>query len=445
MLGDRRVFEASELTNWQVFANSNSLPISLVISLSQTIRGLHWNKIPGDSDNEVGARGILYLLIFQQLGQFLRWSWGINVLLPRTAEDSPQDDHSVSRMERGKGQDFDQLEDEPNDDRANQHDTTTIEHEYRESAASQRLMEDASPIRTHSDQDREWATWTPAKSQQNYSSISKASSTHGFPHSGSSETLLATPVNGNLLPTNSNGRLKCFPSTDTARASNVDSCADHPRTFVAHFMHLSKLGFHSISKIISQLFKSIFDQLPSSIKNALAKLVSWIRLFFYAIWQSLNPPLIAMAVALIVASIPALQRLFFSDGTFVKNSVTSAIRQSGAVAVPLILVVLGANLAGTSSVDDSETPRSDEAKFETRLVVASLISRMVLPTFIMAPLLAVTAKYIPISIVGDPIFVIVCFLLAGAPSALQLAQICQLNNVYMGAMTRILFHSYVIW
>ena len=36
-----------------VFGNSNSLPISLVISLSQTLRGLHWDKVPNDNDDEV--------------------------------------------------------------------------------------------------------------------------------------------------------------------------------------------------------------------------------------------------------------------------------------------------------------------------------------------------------------------------------------------------------
>jgi predicted permease len=152
-----------------------------------------------------------------------------------------------------------------------------------------------------------------------------------------------------------------------------------------------------------------------------------------------------MAFALLVASIPSLQRLFFSDGTFVKNSITSAIRQSGGVAVPLILVVLGANLARVSDPDDALHAFREDDKIETKLVVASLISRMVLPTILMAPMLALAAKYLSISILDDPIFIIVCFLLAGAPSALQLAQICQINEVYMGAMTRILFHSYVIW
>jgi len=127
-------------------------------------------------------------------------------------------------------------------------------------------------------------------------------------------------------------------------------------------------------------------------------------------------------------SIPALQRLFFTPGSFIENSVTSAIRQSGGVAVPLILVVLGANLARNTLPVESHT--SEDEKEETKILIAALVSRMLLPTIIMAPILAITAKYVPVSILDDPIFIIVCFLLTGAPSALQLAQICQINNVY---------------
>jgi hypothetical protein len=36
-------------------------------------------RLPNDNDDEVAARGILYLLIFQQLGQLVRWSWGYHV------------------------------------------------------------------------------------------------------------------------------------------------------------------------------------------------------------------------------------------------------------------------------------------------------------------------------------------------------------------------------
>jgi hypothetical protein len=70
-----------------VFGNSNSLPISLVLSLSKTLKGLHWDKVPHDNDNEVAARGILYLLVFQQLGQLLRWRPRRRTRKPRAARN----------------------------------------------------------------------------------------------------------------------------------------------------------------------------------------------------------------------------------------------------------------------------------------------------------------------------------------------------------------------
>ncbi|CAI4211257.1 unnamed protein product [Parascedosporium putredinis] len=150
-----------------------------------------------------------------------------------------------------------------------------------------------------------------------------------------------------------------------------------------------------------------------------------------------------MLIAIIVASVPQLQDLFFEEDSFVYNSVTRAVSSSGSVAVPLILVVLGANLARNTQEHGANDP--EEEKIGTKLLIASLISRMLLPTLIMAPILALFAKFVPVSILDDPIFVIVCFLLTGAPSALQLAQICQLNGVYEGVMAKILFQSYVIW
>ncbi len=171
--------------------------------------------------------------------------------------------------------------------------------------------------------------------------------------------------------------------------------------------------------------------------------LAWPSHVYNFLWDFMNPPLWAMLIAIIVASVPDLQRLFFEEGSFIKNSVTSAVSQSAGVAVPLILVVLGANLARNTQKLESRDP--EEAQIGTRLLAASLICRMVLPTLIMAPILALFAKYVPVSILDDPIFVIVCFLLSGAPSALQLAQICQINEVYETVMSNILFQSYVVW
>jgi auxin efflux carrier family protein len=106
--------------------------------------------------------------------------------------------------------------------------------------------------------------------------------------------------------------------------------------------------------------------------------------------------------------------------------------------------MLAGNLARNTLPKESGADYLDP-KEERKLLIAALVSRMLLPTILMAPLLALIAKYVPVSIVDDKIFVIVCFLLTGAPTALQLAQICQVNNVYMSVMSKILFQSYVVW
>lgn len=200
----------------------------------------------------------------------------------------------------------------------------------------------------------------------------------------------------------------------------------------------------STSSVFSRFGRSIFDSLPKWLQRTLSKISSFLTRFAKGVWAFMNPPLWAMLVAIVVASVPQLQRVFFTPGTFINTSVTRAVNQSGQVAVPLILVVLGANLA-RNTLPKQDQHSLEDPKVEKKLVIASLISRMLIPTLLMAPILALVAKYVPVSIVDDPIFIIVCFLLSGAPTALQLAQICQINNVYMGAMSSILFQSYVVF
>lgn len=413
---------------FQVFGNSNSLPISLVLSLSQTIRGLHWDKIPGDNDDEVAARGILYLLIFQQLGQLLRWSWGINVLLKKEEKDETAEEALASKLERGKGissnppiNGYQPLVNESAD--GNERDSTS-------SSSSEPAFESGGQ--------------TPVTNKRYTSSLSsKGSSAPHSPQSGTLHGILATPANGNIMPSYQNGHTEDYVITPSGGTLAKKNFATRAKDLATQARLSIVRGLVGSSRSESAFTSSINQKLPPLAQSVLGKIYAVVHKLANAVWQSLNPPLLAMGAALLVASIPSLQRLFFSDGTFVKNSITSAIRQSGGVAVPLILVVLGANLARSSKQDSRQNEQ--DSKVETRLLIASLLSRMVLPTVVMAPLLGIAAKYIPVSILDDPIFVIVCFLLAGAPSALQLAQICQINEVYMGAMTRILFHSYVIW
>ncbi|KAK7744006.1 hypothetical protein SLS62_010367 [Diatrype stigma] len=422
---------ANFVTAMGVFGNSNSLPISLVISLSQTLKGLHWDRIPGDNDEEVGARGILYLLIFQQLGQLVRWSWGYHVLL---APKSKYPEYQNETVEEGRYRDDPTLE--PLVPGLDGHDVDEEEAIDGFSVASG--SSDGSDV-------YEPAGRTPIAGTST-ASPAESDDEANIPKKRSLNKYRIT-VNGandhGHLPTPRGGEsddILSFP-----RMNDPDE-SDTPDGFQGRLAR-AKLGLkHTLTSAktkTAQRSEIIYQGLPRPIQTALGGLWrAWLRVYNF-LWDFMNPPLWAMLIAIIVASVPDLQRLFFEEGTFVNNSVTRAVSQSAGVAVPLILVVLGANLARNTQRHESRDP--EEEQIGKRLLIASLVSRMLLPTLIMAPVLALFAKFVPVSILDDPIFVIVCFLLTGAPSALQLAQICQLNEVYEGVMAKILFQSYVIW
>ena len=412
------------VTAMGVFGNSNSLPISLVLSLSQTLKGLHWDQIPGDNDDEVGARGILYLLIFQQLGQLVRWSWGYHVLL------APKDKYPEYQEQ------------------------ITEEGRYRDDAGEDHHDEQPSRVLIegldgdtedegdrHSDDSRNYepAGRTPVAANSR-ASLADMADEDGSHHPKRHLPNIVTPLAGNHPILNGGDRdILSFPRIRNA----ADSGNGGFRGMVAKVQQTISARLKAVRGQMSEALGRLYDALPRPVQSVLSFLqLAWAKTSNF-IWEFMNPPLWAMLIAVLVASIPTLQRLFFEDGSFVKNSVTSAIKSSGGVAVPLILVVLGANLARNTQATDNWDPEED--KIGTRLLIAALLCRMLLPTLIMAPFLALMAKFGAVSILDDPIFVIVCFLLTGAPSALQLAQICQINSVYEKTMGRVLFQSYVIW
>lgn len=412
---------ANFVTAMGVFGNSNSLPISLVISLSQTLNGLHWDRIPGDNDDEVSARGILYLLIFQQLGQLVRWSWGYHVLLAPAERPDIEDAEAAEEGRYRDEDDSDLLIPGLDGDDS---DTDAYKDNFHQSHSSTSF--DSGGI-------------TPVTNTHYI--LPEDEYTDGRKRSKSTST--APEVDSILHAEQLSNSLTSFPTIRPIR--EVHHIPDGIRGWVKIAGLQTKRSASCVSSKINAVFRSIFHLLPFPVQRLLSKFSRGAARFGNGLWEFMNPPLWAMLLAGIVATIPSLQRLFFQEDSFVANSVTRAITQSGGVAVPLILVVLGANLARNTLPQTALEEDSEENQIGTKLLVASLISRMLLPTLIMAPFLALMAKYLPISIVDDPIFIIVCFLLTGAPSALQLAQICQINGVYEAVMSKILFQSYVIW
>jgi hypothetical protein len=259
------------------------------------------------------------------------------------------------------------------------------------------------------------------------------------------KALLPNPPNEDINRTEElHANLTSFPTIRSLSREEANIPSGIRGVIPSIIFHI-KRPVHFVSRGVKQTSRRAFQSLPVILQRLLTRVYRGLARFLYGMWEFMNPPLWAMLFAVIVASIPRLQRLFFEEGSFIANSATRAVAQSGGVAVPLILVVLGANLARNTLPKAALEEDSEENQIGGKLLVASLISRMLLPTLIMAPILAVVAKYVPVSIVDDPIFVIVCFLLTGAPSALQLAQICQINGVYEGVMSKLLFQSYVIW
>lgn len=315
--------ESDYVTAMAVFGNSNSLPVSLTMSLAYTLPDLLWDQMEDDDSDKVASRGILYLLIFQQLGQILRWSWGYNKLLRKRSQEELS-----AHFSEGPGY---------------------VPIPCAEQDEEQGLY--IQPIASQVSQEREGVN-----------------------------------------------------------VESDDSSVDN----------VSKSAITVSVETIKDKWRTVTNWGP--IKGFLA---------------FMNPPLYAMLISIIVASVPALQKEFFYSESFIHNTLTQSISQLGSVSIPLILIVLGSNLYPSADIPPP-------SKHYNKIVFASLLSRMILPSFILLPVIAICVKYVNISILDDPIFLIVAFVLTVSPPAIQLSQITQLNGIFQKEMAGVLFWGYVI-
>jgi predicted permease len=258
------------------------------------------------------------LLIFQQLGQLLRWSWGYNILLAPAERYTEEEGGtgSSAQLEQARHPHTHDPEDDPRQ--------PLIGNIYDEDYESS----------DNADDERTRVFNSPSASTTNKSSPTQTPKRNGT--SGATRDLLGTPTNGNVLP-HQNGHIASFPHDgwkDDESAQGFNGVIKRVKD-----------GFRStqerIGHFVSSSAEAAFAALPGPVQMALEKVNGLLSRFFAGLWEFMNPPLWAMLFAIVVASVPALQRLFFDEGTFIRNSVTRAVGQSGGVAVPLILVVLG--------------------------------------------------------------------------------------------------------
>lgn len=409
--------ESNFVTAMAVFGNSNSLPVSLTLALAYTLPGLEWDDIENDNADKIASRGLVYLLIFQQLGQMLRWSWGFNTLLKRQPhdviyaencdiEDNPEPNAAFSTQSASSPETERLLQPNSSFDSDTEPRSSSID-----SNKSNNLPQ-AHSYGSSNGADDEDTISDPTDVDSDVGSVDSEPSVMVL----SSEMLPNTrkddgePIRAiRTVSRNARGDLVVQIQDIESKGEQDDGEETHPCT---NALEESRNGENSG-------FEAHFKKFCQGVMN----------------WM--NPPLWSMILAIVVASIGPIRYQFYEADGFIQNTLAKAIKELGSVSIPLILVVLGANLAPSSEIPPA-------CKHYSRMIFGSLISRMVLPSIVLLPLIVLCVKYVNISIMDDPIFTITSFLLITSPPAIQLSQICQLNEIYQKEMAGVLFYGYVI-
>lgn len=409
--------ESNFVTAMAVFGNSNSLPVSLTLALAYTLPGLEWDDIENDNADKIASRGLVYLLIFQQLGQMLRWSWGFNTLLKRQP-------HDVIYAENCD------IEDNPEPNAAFSTQAASLPETERLLQPNSSFDSDTEPQSSSIDSNKSnnlpqahsYGSSNGADDENTISDPTDVDSDVGSVDSEPSVMVLSSEMLPNTrkddgepirairtVSRNARGDLVVQIQDIESKGEQDDGEETHPCT---NALEESRNGENSG-------FEAHFKKFCQGVMN----------------WM--NPPLWSMILAIIVASIGPIRYQFYEADGFIQNTLAKAIKELGSVSIPLILVVLGANLAPSSEIPPA-------CKHYSRMIFGSLISRMVLPSIVLLPLIVLCVKYVNISIMDDPIFTITSFLLITSPPAIQLSQICQLNEIYQKEMAGVLFYGYVI-
>lgn len=100
--------------------------------------------------------------------------------------------------------------------------------------------------------------------------------------------------------------------------------------------------------------------------------------------EFMNMPLWAMLIAVCIALYPQLQNYLFFKRSFIRGSLIYAIQTCGDVSIPLILVILGANIANDDPpvLEDSQTEPVGDRKWSLtqrqRGIILGVATRMII-------------------------------------------------------------------
>ncbi|KAI8336105.1 auxin efflux carrier [Chlamydoabsidia padenii] len=170
--------------------------------------------------------------------------------------------------------------------------------------------------------------------------------------------------------------------------------------------------------------------LPSSLHQPMIH--PWWKRAVFKLHSYMSPPLYAAVLALVVGLSP-LHPLLFDEHAFLYPSVTKAIQSCGKVAVPLILICLGSQLTWIAQQEQSSWSSP---------VVASLVTRMVVPIIVIGTVVICLWHDTHIDLLQDPMFVVSLIILGCTPTAINLSQITQVSGMFEHEMMQVLFWNY---
>ncbi|KAI7901211.1 dynein light chain 1, cytoplasmic [Cokeromyces recurvatus] len=226
-----------------------------------------------------------------------------------------------------------------------------------------------------------------------------------------------------------------LPSSSSSSSSLLlhDQEATHPSHSKLPSRQLSSVTITVIADENTNLLSQVNKQAPApeTSSNLMILLAKRINRF-------MSPPLYAAIAALIIGLTPPLKSILYNKQSFLYPSFTKAVESCGKAAVPIILTCLGAQLYSISKSQHETSPAMKKP------VVTAIAIRMCLMPFLVVPIIILFVLYGSrfSSLASDPVFVTMMIVLGCAPTAINLVQITQVNNIFEEEMLRMLFWSY---
>ncbi|GAA6027103.1 hypothetical protein JCM8097_002392 [Rhodosporidiobolus ruineniae] len=465
------------------FQNSNSLPIALMQSLIGEKLPLAWG--PHDTKDAMLGRGLSYLVLFSSLGIIVRWSIGVRLLTSAETEQEPDASagdveaggppSTGSSTLQGGDNGIDEYDEEGDSHLADAREGDSL---LRHKTSTGSILKNGRSREASNATDRtlngnsassssKLVLLPPDPSDRSSPSTQSAALT-STSFGGPSSSRLANSRSAQKSLKKKRARIfQSFPNTPaasvysssraTSEAGDVSDGEDED-AWSGEDEEDAEWGAR-------RGFGRRWLRPSSPLRRFGRKVLKGTKKVAKSVNAFMTVPLWAAILSLVVACIPPLQKVLNQA-----EPLKAAIRSAGQCSVPITLVTLGAyfyrpSASATTSplraADDSSAlnPTSTSApppeqegsgsfsrsvlrrlrnpfaplpirtgtvlrsgRGETRTVVVSVVSRMIIVPLVLIPLFGFYAAK-TINVADDPVFVVVACLLIGSPTAITLAQI----------------------